>query len=163
MSKINQFRVGVGYDVHQMALGRPCVIGGVIFDFDKGPVGHSDGDVLLHAICDALLGAANLGDIGQHFPDSKNENKNRDSKFFLKYCYNLVLQKGYCLNNLDTVIVCERPKIGPRREEICRVVAEVLGVDVELVSIKATTEEKMGFTGSGEGIAAWAYVSLVKG
>lgn len=157
------FRVGMGYDVHRMAAGRPCVIGGVTFDFDKGPLGHSDGDVLLHAVCDALLGAANLGDIGQHFPDTKSENKNRDSKIFLKHCYDLVLQKAYTLNNLDTVIVCEKPKIGPRRAEIQQAVAEILGVDADLISIKATTEEKMGFTGSGEGIAAWAYVSLVKG
>lgn len=155
------FRIGMGYDVHRMVEGRDCVIGGVTFDFDKGPLGHSDGDVLLHAICDALLGAAGLGDIGQHFPDTKSENKNLDSKIFLRLCYDLVLQKGYRLNNLDTIVVCERPKIGPRRDDIRSTVANVLQVDPDLISIKATTEEKMGFTGRGEGIAAWAYVSLV--
>lgn len=158
---MTQFRVGLGYDVHRLAAGRPCVIGGVNFDFDRGPLGHSDGDVLLHAICDALLGAANLGDIGQHFPDTKAENKNLDSKIFLKHCYDLILKKGYRLNNLDTVVVCERPKIGPNRDIIRNTIAGVLEVDPDLISIKATTEEKMGFTGSGEGIAAWAYVSLV--
>lgn len=158
-----KFRVGMGYDVHRLAAGRPCVIGGVNFDFDRGPLGHSDGDVLLHAICDALLGAANLGDIGQHFPDTDAQNKNRDSKVFLEHCYDLVLQKGYRLNNLDTVIVCEKPKIGAKRDEIRQVIAKILKVDADAVSIKATTEEKMGFTGSGEGIAAWAYLSLVSG
>ena len=156
------FKIGMGYDVHRLEKGRPCVIGGVLFDCDFGPLGHSDGDVLLHAICDALLGAVNLGDIGDHFPDTDAKFKNADSKNLLKHCYDLILQKGYRLNNLDTVIVCEKPKIKPRREDIRKTVAELLQVDAELVSVKATTEEKMGFTGSGEGIAAWAYVSLVR-
>lgn len=154
------FRVGIGYDVHRLEKGRKCVIGGVLFEHDCGPLGHSDGDVLLHAICDALLGAANLGDIGDHFPDTDAKFKNADSKILLKHCYDLVRKKGFLLNNLDTVVVCERPKIKPRREDIRRAVAEVLECDADLVSVKATTEEKMGFTGSGEGISAWAYVSL---
>lgn len=154
------FRVGMGYDVHRLEKGRPCVIGGVVFDHDFGPLGHSDGDVLLHAICDALLGAANLGDLGDHFPDTDARLKNADSKVLLKHCYDLVRKKGWRLNNLDTIVVCERPKIKPRREDIRRVLAKLLECDVDLVSVKATTEEKMGFTGSGEGIAAWAYVSL---
>lgn len=155
-------RVGIGYDVHRLQKGRRCVIGGVEFDCEFGPLGHSDGDVLLHAVCDALLGAANLGDIGDHFPDTDAKFKNADSKHLLTHCYGLVRSKGYVLNNLDTVIVCESPKIKPRREEIRRMIAGLLGVDMEYVSIKATTEEKMGFTGSGEGICAWAYLSLLK-
>lgn len=156
------FRVGIGYDVHRLVLGRRCVIGGVVFDFEKGPSGHSDGDVLLHAICDALLGAANLGDIGEHFPDTKKENKDVDSRVFLKHCYGLVKEKGYVLNNLDTIVVCEKPKISPQKKEIQKIIAKILEVDEDLISIKATTEEKMGFTGSGEGMAAWAYLSLIK-
>lgn len=156
------FRVGIGYDVHRLEAGRKCVIGGVVFDCDFGPLGHSDGDVLLHAVCDALLGAANLGDIGDHFPDTDVQFKNADSKVLLKHCYGLVRKKGYRLNNLDTIVVCERPKIKPRRDDIRRVLSEILECDADLVSVKATTEEKMGFTGSGEGISAWAYVSLIK-
>jgi 2-C-methyl-D-erythritol 2,4-cyclodiphosphate synthase len=156
------YRIGMGYDVHRLERGRPCVIGGVTFDYEFGPLGHSDGDVLLHAICDALLGAVNLGDIGDHFPDTDAKFKNADSKILLKHCYDLVRKKGYVLNNLDTVIVCERPKIKARRDDIRNMVAEILTADRDVISIKATTEEKMGFTGSGEGIAAWAYVSLLK-
>jgi 2-C-methyl-D-erythritol 2,4-cyclodiphosphate synthase len=156
------FRVGTGYDVHRLEKGRPCVIGGVTFDHEYGPLGHSDGDVLLHAVCDALLGAANLGDIGDHFPDTDAKFKNADSKTLLEHCYGLVTKKGWRLNNLDTVVVCEKPKVKPQREEIRKTIAALLRADEERVSVKATTEEKMGFTGSGEGIAAWAYVSLVK-
>ncbi len=156
------FRIGIGYDVHRLVADRPCIIGGVKFDHDKGLLGHSDADVLLHAICDALLGAANLGDIGDHFPDTDPRYKNVDSKVLLKDCYAMVKHKGYKLNNLDTVIVCERPKIKKHREAIRQSVAALLEADTDLVSIKATTEEKMGFTGREEGIAAWAYVSLVK-
>lgn len=155
------FRVGIGYDVHRLVAGRPCIIGGVTFDHEKGLQGHSDADVLLHAICDALLGAANLGDIGDHFPDTDPRYKGVDSKVLLKHCYELVTQKGYRLGNLDTVIVCERPKIKKNRELIRTAIAETLGVTSDLISIKATTEEKMGFTGREEGIAAWAYLSLV--
>lgn len=155
-------RVGIGYDVHRLETDRPCVIGGVRFDFEKGPSGHSDGDVLLHAICDALLGAANLGDIGEHFPDTDAKNKNQDSRIFLRACYQKVLQKGFRLNNIDTIVVCEAPKISPQKKAIQKTIAKILEVDEDLISIKATTEEKMGLTGSGEGIAAWAYVSLVK-
>lgn len=159
---MTDFRVGIGYDVHRMVEGRKCLIGGVEFDFAKGPLGHSDGDVLLHAICDALLGAANLGDMGDHFPPSDPKFKNADSKELLKFTYDLVTVKGYALNNLDTVVVCEDPKIKPHREEIRNSVAKILKVNPNLVSVKATTEEKMGFTGSGEGIAAWATVTLIK-
>lgn len=156
------FRFGFGYDVHRMTEGRECIIGGVTFDYEKGPDGHSDGDVLLHAICDALLGALALGDIGIHFPDTSSENKNRDSKEFLKYCYSLVLKEGYRLNNLDTIVICEKPKMKDKKDEIRSMIAKLLESEIGLISVKATTEEKMGFTGSGEGIKAWAYVSLVK-
>ncbi len=159
---MTDFRVGIGYDVHRLVEGRKCLIGGVHFDFPKGPLGHSDGDVLLHAICDALLGAANLGDIGDHFPPSDSKFKNADSKELLKATYYLVTDRGYVLNNLDTVVVCEDPKIKPRREDIRNSIAKTLWVSPDIISIKATTEEKMGFTGSGDGIAAWAYVSILK-
>lgn len=157
------FRVGMGYDVHRLANGRPCVIGGITFDCDKGPLGHSDGDVLLHAVCDALLGAVSLGDLGDHFPDSDARWRGADSQALVKHCVELVHGKGWQVNNLDAVIVCERPKIKTRRDDIRRVLGELLLVSADAVSVKATTEEGMGFTGSGDGIAAWAYISLVRG
>jgi 2-C-methyl-D-erythritol 4-phosphate cytidylyltransferase/2-C-methyl-D-erythritol 2,4-cyclodiphosphate synthase len=156
-----KFRIGTGYDVHRLVEGRKCVIGGVTFDHSKGPLGHSDADVLLHAICDALLGAANLGDLGELFPDNDPKFKNADSSELLSVCYNKVREKGWRVNNLDTIIVCEKPKIKPRREEVRNLIANLLDIDKDCVSVKATTEEKMGFTGSEEGISAWAYVSLV--
>lgn len=156
------FRVGMGYDVHQFVAGRPCIIGGVEFEHDKGLLGHSDADVLLHAVTDALLGALNLGDIGQHFPDTDPQFKNIDSKKMLAHCYGLVKDKGYQLGNLDTIVICERPKLKAKAPQIQNVIAELLECDVDLVSVKATTEEKMGFTGQGQGIKAWAYVLLSK-
>ncbi len=156
------YRFGFGYDVHQFTENRPCIIGGVTFDYSRGLKGHSDADVLLHAICDALLGALALGDIGHFFSDQDKQYQNADSKMFLKACYDKVIAKGYKINNLDTIIVCEAPKIGPLRESIRHVVAQILECDVDQISVKATTEEKMGFTGSGQGIASWAYVSLIK-
>ncbi len=155
------FRVGVGYDVHRLVEGRPCKIGGIIFDHNKGLLGHSDADVLLHAICDALLGAANLGDLGSLFPDTDERYKGADSRVLLKECYGRVKAKGYRLGNLDTVVVCEKPKLKPRREEIQAVLAELLESNLDSVSVKATTEEKLGFTGREEGIAAWAYVTII--
>ena len=142
--------------------GVRALLGGVTFDHDKGLLGHSDADVLLHAVCDALLGAANLGDIGGLFPDTDPQFKGMDSKKMLKICYEHVQKKGYELNNLDTVVVCERPKIKKRKDQIQTLIAEILDVDPDLISIKATTEEKMGFTGREEGIQSWAYVSLIK-
>lgn len=156
------FRTGIGYDVHRMGEGKPCILGGVRFDHTSGPIGHSDADVVLHAISDALLGACALGDIGQHFPDTDPRWKGADSSQLLSHCYALACDKGYILGNLDTIIVCERPKIGPQREAIRDHLARLFGVDKEVISVKATTEEKMGFTGSGEGIAAWANILLVK-
>lgn len=155
------YRVGIGYDVHQFTNNRPCIIGGITFDHDKGLLGHSDADVLLHAICDALLGALNLGDLGELFPDTDARYKDADSKEMLKICYAKVIEKGYTLNNLDTIIICEHPKIKKRKSEIQTLIAELLSVNPDVISIKATTEEKMGFTGREEGIKAWAYVSLV--
>lgn len=156
------YRVGIGYDVHKLVADRPCIIGGIQFDHDKGLLGHSDADVLLHAICDALLGALNLGDLGELFPDTDPKYKDADSKELLKFCYQKVQDKGYQLNNLDTIIICERPKIKKRKSEIQNVIAELLSANPDVISIKATTEETMGFTGRGEGIKAWAYVSLFK-
>lgn len=156
------YRIGIGYDVHRLVAGRPCKIGGVLFGYEKGLAGHSDADVLLHAICDALLGALNLGDLGGLFPDSDPKYKDADSKELIKHCYDLVKQKGYRLGNLDTVIICEGPKINKRKKEIQSTIAELLSASPNVISIKATTEEKMGFTGRGEGIKAWAYVLLMK-
>ena len=158
----NTIKIGMGYDVHRLVEGRDCKIGGLKFDHAKGPLGHSDGDVLLHAICDAFLGALALGDIGDHFPPTDEKFKDMDSKQMLKECYQKILDKGFVLNNLDTVIVCEEPKIKPRRLEIRELLAKLLSTELDNVSVKATTEEKMGLTGTGDAIAAWAYVSLVK-
>jgi len=155
------FRVGIGYDVHRLVEGRACIIGGIAFDHSKGLLGHSDADVLLHAVCDALLGAANLGDLGVLFPDTDVRYKGADSRVLLKECYSHVKAKGYRLGNLDTVVVCEQPKLKSRREEIQAVLAELLECDLDVISVKATTEEKLGFTGREEGIAAWAYVTIV--
>ena len=161
-NEIMNIKIGIGYDVHRFAENRDCIIGGVKIDHDRGLLGHSDADVLLHAISDALLGALNLGDIGEHFPDNDPQFKGVDSKLLLKKSYELVCEKGYRLNNLDTIVVCERPKLKAHKKEIQNVIAGLLDANPELVSVKATTEEKMGFTGTGEGIKAWAYVSLIK-
>ncbi|MFH1357868.1 MAG: 2-C-methyl-D-erythritol 2,4-cyclodiphosphate synthase [bacterium] len=154
------FRVGIGYDVHRFKEGRPCIIGGMELKHAKGLDGHSDADVLLHAICDSLLGAANLGDIGELFPDTDVQFKGADSKELLKISYDRVKEKGFTLGNLDTIVVCERPKLGPHKKEIAAKIAEILNVDSDLISVKATTEEKMGFTGKEEGIKAYAYCLL---
>lgn len=159
---IKSLRVGMGYDVHQFTVGRPCIIGGVKFDHTHGLLGHSDADVLLHAICDALLGAVALGDLGELFPDHDMQFKNADSAKLLAICYEKVKEKGYRLGNLDTVVVCEHPKIKKQRQAIQQRIAEILEVDPSLISVKATTEEKMGFTGREEGIKAWAYVLVIQ-
>ena len=153
-------RSGIGYDVHRFEKGRKCLIGGVDFKHSKGLLGHSDADVLLHAVCDALLGAAGLGDIGSLFPDTDPKWKDADSKTLLKTCYRLVIKKGFLLNNLDAVVVCEEPKIGPRREEIKLAIASILNVDAELISVKGKTEEGLGFTGTGQGVKAWVVVTV---
>jgi 2-C-methyl-D-erythritol 2,4-cyclodiphosphate synthase len=156
------YRIGQGIDFHQLAEGRELWLGGIQIPHTKGAVGHSDADVLLHAICDALLGAVSLGDIGQHFPDTDNTYKNIDSKILLKRCYTLVREKGYWLVNIDSTILLQAPKIRPYVEQMQRTIADILHLNIEDVSIKATTTEHMSFVGREEGIVATANVLLQK-
>ena len=157
-----KIRVGFGYDVHALAAGRDLWLGGVKIDHTVGLQGHSDADVLIHAICDALLGAANMRDIGYHFPDTAGEYKDIDSKILLYDTMELLRDAGYTLGNIDATVAAERPKLNLHIPEMKRVMAEVLQVDVEDISIKATTTEKLGFTGREEGIAAYATVLIQK-
>ncbi|MBC8102915.1 MAG: 2-C-methyl-D-erythritol 2,4-cyclodiphosphate synthase [Cytophagales bacterium] len=151
------FRIGYGYDVHPFAEGRPMYLGGVHFpEAARGLQGHSDADALLHAVCDALLGAAALGDIGRHFPPSENRHKDRRSTEFLREVGALLATAGWHVGNLDVMVLAETPKVGPRVEEIRRVISETLGILPIQISIKATTNEGMGFVGRGEGIAVHA-------
>ena len=153
-------RVGFGYDVHALVPERDLWLGGVKIEHTMGLQGHSDADVLIHAICDALLGAANMRDIGYHFPDTAGEYKDIDSKILLFDTMELLRDAGYTLGNIDATVAAERPKLNPHIPEMKRVMADVLQVDVEDISIKATTTEKLGFTGRQEGIAAYATVFL---
>jgi len=154
-------RIGFGYDVHQLVTGRPLIIGGIEIPHTHGLAGHSDADVLIHAICDALLGAANMRDIGFHFPPVKgNEYENIDSKILLKKTIELIGSRGYSLGNIDATICAERPKLNPHIPQMQNVLAECMGVDKDLISIKATTTESLGFTGRMEGISAYA-VALI--
>ena len=155
-------RVGFGYDVHALVPERDLWLGGVKIEHTMGLQGHSDADVLIHAICDALLGAANMRDIGYHFPDTAGEYKDIDSKILLFDTMELLLYAGYTLGNIDATVAAERPKLNPHIPEMKRVMADVLQVDVEDISIKATTTEKLGFTGRQEGIAAYATVLIQK-
>ena len=155
-------RVGVGYDVHALVPERDLWLGGVKIEHTMGLQGHSDADVLIHAICDALLGAANMRDIGYHFPDTAGEYKDIDSKILLFDTMELLRDAGYTLGNIDATVAAERPKLNPHIPEMKRVMADVLQVDVEDISIKATTTEKLGFTGRQEGIAAYATVLIQK-
>jgi 2-C-methyl-D-erythritol 2,4-cyclodiphosphate synthase len=154
------FRIGFGHDVHRFAAGRDCIIGGVRIEHHQGPLGHSDADVLLHAICDALLGAANLRDIGYHFSDKDPRWKDIDSRKLLAESYRLVQEKGYELGNLDCTVVAEAPRLNPHIPEMQRVIAGILDVDPDLVSIKATTNEKMDAVGREEGITASAVAMI---
>jgi 2-C-methyl-D-erythritol 2,4-cyclodiphosphate synthase len=156
------FRVGFGFDVHQLKEGLDFWLGGIIVPHTKGALGHSDADVLIHSICDALLGAANLGDIGKHFPDTDPQYKEIDSKLLLKEVMVLIREKGYEIGNIDSTICLQTPKIGPYILEIQRVIAACIGVDVDLVSIKATTTEKLSFVGREEGVSAYATVLINK-
>ncbi len=156
------FRIGQGYDVHRLAAGEELWLGGILIPHDKGTVAHSDGDVLLHAICDALLGAVGLRDIGYHFPDTDNQYKNIDSKKILSEVNRLVLEKGYKLVNLDATISAQQPKLKDWIPQMESVVAEVLDCTSDLVNIKATTTEKLGFEGREEGISVQAIVLLEK-
>lgn len=155
-------RVGFGYDVHALVPERDLWLGGVKIEHTMGLQGHSDADVLIHAICDALLGAANMRDIGYHFPDTAGEYKDIDSKILLFDTMELLRDAGYTLGNIDATVAAERPKLNPHIPEMKRVMANVLQVDVEDISIKATTTEKLGFTGRQEGIAAYATVLIQK-
>ena len=149
-------RVGNGFDVHQLVEGRPCIIGGVDIPFTKGLKGHSDADVLLHAISDALLGAAALGDIGKHFPDTDERFKGADSRVLLRHVVALLKGKHYSIVNIDATIMAEAPKMAPHIGAMCQNIANDCGLPVDCVNVKATTTEKLGFTGRGEGIAAQA-------
>ena len=155
-------RVGFGYDVHALVPERDLWLGGVKIEHTMGLQGHSDADVLIHAICDALLGAANMRDIGYHFPDTAGEYKDIDSKILLFDTMELLRDAGYTLGNIDATVAAERPKLNPHIPEMKRVMADVLQVDVEDISIKAKTTEKLGFTGRQEGIAAYATVLIQK-
>ncbi len=155
-----QLRVGQGYDVHRLVVGRELWLGGILIPFEKGLLGHSDADVLIHAICDALLGAAGLRDIGFHFPDNAAEYKNIDSKILFKKTMDLLAEKHWEVVNIDATILAERPKINPYIPLMQACLAELAQVDKEIISIKATTSEKMGFVGREEGMAAMA-VALI--
>ncbi len=153
-------RIGQGIDFHQLVEGRDLWLGGVKIPSAKGAIAHSDGDVLLHAICDAVLGAAAMSDIGYHFPDTDPRWKNIDSKILLKHCIGLVAEKGFSIINIDSTVCLEKPKIAPFIDEMCITIARIAGLETDAVSVKATTTEKMGFTGRGEGIVALASVIL---
>ena len=154
-------RIGFGYDVHPLMKGFDLWIGGIKVPSPTGAVGHSDADVLIHAICDAMLGSSNLGDIGHHFPDSNPEFKGIDSKILLKKAHDLVRGKGFFIVNIDTTVCLQQPKIGPFLPEMKKILASTLALDEEKISIKATTTEHLGFVGRGEGIAAYA-VTLIE-
>lgn len=156
------FRTGIGYDVHPLASSRPLWLGGILIPSEKGAVGHSDADVLIHAICDALLGAAALGDIGTHFPDNDPHFKNIDSKLLLKRVVDLLKVKGFGINNIDSTIILEKPKIACHIAMMQKTLSEILSIPTDCLSIKATTHEKLGTLGRGEGIAAIASVLIIK-
>ena len=150
------FRVGMGYDGDRLVKDRPLILGGIQIPHTLGLLGHSDADVLIHAICDALLGAANMRDIGYHFPDTSEATLNMDSKEILRQCIELIAEKGYRVGNMDATVCAERPKINPHVEEMKACLAGVMGCDRDQISIKATTTEHLGFTGREEGISAYA-------
>jgi 2-C-methyl-D-erythritol 2,4-cyclodiphosphate synthase len=156
-------RIGHGFDVHQLVEGRKCIIGGVDIPHDKGLKGHSDADVLLHAICDALLGALALGDIGKHFPDTDPRFKGIDSRELLRHVAQLVKDNGYGVVNVDATVIAEAPRLAKHIAAMCGNIAADLGVAVDCVNVKATTSEKLGFTGRGEGIAAEAVCLVSNG
>ena len=155
-------RVGFGYDVHQLVEGRDLILGGIKIEHCKGLLGHSDADVLLHAVCDALLGAANMRDIGYHFPDTSADTLNIDSKIILRKTIDLLATKGYKVGNIDATICAERPKLNPYVPAMKACMAQIIGCDEDDISIKATTTEKLGFTGREEGISAYAVCLIEK-
>jgi len=155
-------RVGQGYDVHRFNEGNHIILGGVKIDYEQGLEAHSDGDVVLHALCDALLGAAALGDIGKHFPDTDPDFKGADSRVLLRHVYRIIQDKGYQLVNADMTIIAQAPKMAPHIDTMCRNIADDLNVDVDCINVKATTTEKLGFEGRKEGIAVQAIVLIEK-
>ncbi|MDA3880049.1 MAG: 2-C-methyl-D-erythritol 2,4-cyclodiphosphate synthase [Prolixibacteraceae bacterium] len=156
------FRIGHGYDVHALTESESLWLGGIKIEHEKGTVAHSDGDVLIHAICDAMLGALALGDIGKHFPDTDNDYKNIDSKILLKKCNRLINENGYQVVNLDSTICAQRPKLRNHIDSMRKVIAEIMGIGIEQVSVKATTSEKLGFVGREEGMEAHAIILIEK-
>ncbi|WNS42768.1 2-C-methyl-D-erythritol 2,4-cyclodiphosphate synthase [Paenibacillus sp. MMS20-IR301] len=154
--------VGQGFDVHQLVEGRPCIIGGVTIPYEKGLLGHSDADVLLHAISDAILGALGLGDIGRHFPDTDPAFKDADSLKLLEHVWALARERGYRLGNIDSTIIAQKPKMAPYIPQMAEIIARALEADLSKVNVKATTTEQLGFTGRGEGIAAQSIVCLLQ-
>ena len=154
-------RIGHGLDVHALVAGRKCIIGGVDVPHDKGLDGHSDADVLLHAVCDALLGAAAMGDIGKHFPPSDNTYKNADSRVLLRHVVALLHGQHYTVNNIDATVICEAPKLSKHTAQMCANIAADCQIALNQVNVKATTTEKLGFTGRGEGIAAEAVCTIL--
>lgn len=157
-----KIRVGFGYDVHKLVPDRELWLGGIKIPHTLGLLGHSDADVLIHAICDALLGAANMRDIGYHFPDTSADTLDIDSKILLKKTVDLIATKGYHIGNIDATVCTERPKINPHVEEMKKCLAYVMDIDIDDISIKATTTEKLGFTGREEGISAYATVLIFR-
>jgi 2-C-methyl-D-erythritol 2,4-cyclodiphosphate synthase len=161
MQRSLNIRIGQGIDVHAFAPGDHLMLGGIRVPHDRGVEAHSDGDVVIHALCDAMLGALALGDIGRHFPPSDPQWKDADSRAFLRHCNGLLGERGWRVGNADITVICERPKVGPHAEAMRAQLADDLGIDYGDIGIKATTSEKLGFTGRGEGIAAQAVVLLV--
>ncbi len=155
-------RIGQGYDVHRFVDDGKVILGGVTIEYEKGLEAHSDGDVVLHALCDALLGAAALGDIGKHFPDTDPEFKGADSRVLLRYVYNIVQEKGYNLVNADITIIAQAPKMAPYIVDMCKNIGKDLMVNIDCINVKATTTEKLGFEGRKEGIAVQAIVLIEK-
>ena len=158
---IPRIRIGQGFDVHAFGAGDHIMLGGVRVAHDRGVVAHSDGDVVIHALCDAILGALALGDIGQHFPPSDPQWQAADSRTLLRHCHYLIRERGWQLGNVDVTVICERPTVGPHAQAMREVLAADLGLPLDAVSIKATTSERLGYTGRGEGIAAMAVCLLV--
>jgi len=160
---MNDFRIGHGFDAHALVEGRRLIVGGVDIPHDRGLVGHSDADVLLHALCDALLGAAGLGDIGRHFPDTHAEFKDIDSRILLRRVVDQLKQRGWVVGNVDATIIAQAPKMAPHIARMTAHIADDLGIAFDRVNVKATTTEQLGFTGRGEGIAAEAVCLILRG
>lgn len=161
-NKFPDFRIGFGVDIHQLVEGRPLIVGGVEIDATFGALGHSDADVLLHAICDALLGALALGDIGQHFPDTDPQYKGVDSKLLLQHTFDLIKQNGFEIGNIDSTVLLEKPKLRPYVDLMRSTIASILDTSLDKISVKATRGEGLGFVGEGKGIKAYATVLLIR-